>query len=364
MGKEDKELNRELMDRYISNNGKFSKGTVEYSRAFLLNLILPTILVLAVYFTIINFIILNNSMAGLITLLTFLVTAPAFVEFKKLSDLVKSCQKTIIIVYLTILSLVFSVNFQNNTLMWTGVIPVMAFALLNKKKASLVTLMFYLSLGLSYGYLNTKNEFASITNDSFINFLFASLSLVVLSYYYKYSQEKLYDVLRVNQKELKILAEIDKLTGLYNRSKIDEIVSSELAKVKDSKYDLALIIADIDDFKEINDKYGHLVGDEVIKEVAKVIKKSCKNDCVASRWGGEEFLMIMPDFDSDKAYSFAEILRQEIKNLEFNIEEKLTFSLGVTEYKPGDSAISMFKRVDDALYSGKDMGKDTTRVAN
>jgi len=162
-------------------------------------------------------------------------------------------------------------------------------------------------------------------------------------------------------KELKFLAEIDTLTGVYNRRKIEEILESEIERSRRYGNPLSLILIDIDNFKELNDTYGHQTGDRVLKEVARVIRENLRRTDYLGRLGGEEFLVVLPETTPEKARLVAERIRKDIENLDLRVG-KLTISAGVTGLKKGDTMESLMNRVDRAMYLAKERGKNRTEI--
>ena len=118
---------------------------------------------------------------------------------------------------------------------------------------------------------------------------------------------------------------------------------------------------DVDDFKKVNDTYGHKEGDQVLIQLATMLKRVIDRKapgCVAGRWGGEEFMVLLPGIDVNKAAEVAEVFRTEFNRIEFELCGHQTMSLGVTEHKVGESADTFTMRVDDALYKAKRSGKN------
>lgn len=159
-------------------------------------------------------------------------------------------------------------------------------------------------------------------------------------------------------KELEVLATTDSLTGLFNRRKFNSILEHEMKRFARYEQPLCLLLVDIDRFKSINDDYGHDVGDKAIIELANILNTGVRrSDCVA-RWGGEEFLLLNIEIDEQQAYQVAEKLRKEISQTNFKTVGKLSVSIGVAPIKDKDSAESLLKRVDQALYAAKNNGRD------
>ncbi len=177
------------------------------------------------------------------------------------------------------------------------------------------------------------------------------------------------DKLRETQKqlahknrELATLSEIDALTQLYNRRKIDQIIEENLAETAQHPFPLAMILLDIDNFKHYNDHYGHQAGDDVIRTVAGVLSMSARGNDSIGRWGGEEFIIICRDTDTDTAVTIAERLRKAIEETRYKVDENVTCSFGVTGYRVGDNGDSLLKRADDALYASKQHGRNRISI--
>lgn len=159
-------------------------------------------------------------------------------------------------------------------------------------------------------------------------------------------------------REMQRLAVTDQLTGLYNRVKIDDVLNSELSRRSRQPAPLSVIMLDIDDFKPINDQYGHRKGDEVLINFARVLaSRSRRTDCLG-RWGGEEFLIVCPNTDLPAAERLAEDLRRAIASHPFELHQHLTASLGVAECQSGETPETLVERADVALYSAKQQGRN------
>ncbi len=160
------------------------------------------------------------------------------------------------------------------------------------------------------------------------------------------------------QEQLKHLAVTDKLTGLYNRTKLDEIMKEELNRAKRYHHTFGLVLMDFDNFKHINDSYGHQVGDEVLIEISTLITNHLRSSDKVVRWGGEEFIIIYLDVTHDEMQNLAEGLRQKIENHRFKTVGTCTASLGVTLYQDNDTIDTIIHRADQALYKAKTNGKN------
>lgn len=163
-------------------------------------------------------------------------------------------------------------------------------------------------------------------------------------------------------KRLEKLASIDNLTQIYNRRMIDEFLKTEIDIAKRYKRELSLIIFDIDYFKSVNDTFGHLVGDKVLIETAKLISKNLRKADVFGRYGGEEFIIICTETNLNSAYLLAEKLRINIEKHLFDEVGQKTISLGVSKLNAADTFDSLIKKADSALYDSKNRGRNRTTV--
>ncbi|QOY51314.1 sensor domain-containing diguanylate cyclase [Candidatus Sulfurimonas baltica] len=160
------------------------------------------------------------------------------------------------------------------------------------------------------------------------------------------------------QQDLEKLASTDQLTGIYNRHKFEELFKLELERVARYKNPLSIILFDIDFFKKINDTHGHDVGDTVLKSIVSVVIENIRNIDIFVRWGGEEFLILCPETDSENAVILAQKLRIKIESTTFGVAGNVTSSFGVTSYREDDTENSFIKRADDCLYKAKHEGRN------
>ncbi|MDD5716447.1 MAG: diguanylate cyclase [Sulfuricurvum sp.] len=157
-------------------------------------------------------------------------------------------------------------------------------------------------------------------------------------------------------------AETDSLTALPNRFKLDEILMQEERRANRYQHDFSIILVDIDHFKEVNDQYGHQIGDIVLQEFAEVLSENIRKSDFIGRWGGEEFLIVCPHTDQAGAYALAEHLRVAVERRLFSKSGQKTASFGVAEYQKGKTLESLFKGVDDALYAAKASGRNQVKI--
>jgi len=159
---------------------------------------------------------------------------------------------------------------------------------------------------------------------------------------------------------------LDPLTGVKNRSAFDSSISREVSLSKRHNNPFAMIILDIDLFKNINDKFGHLFGDCVLRDVAQTIKDEIRDSDMVFRYGGEEFVILLSNTCETGALLLAERIRQSIAQMTFSYNGNstlVTASQGIACLKQNELELELFKRADDALYHAKDSGRNCTQLA-
>lgn len=163
---------------------------------------------------------------------------------------------------------------------------------------------------------------------------------------------------KLAEEKIHLLATTDSLTGIANRREFVRALESEVDRVKRYGVPLSLVMYDLDFFKRVNDTYGHNVGDSVLQAVTGLVKNHIRASDVVARWGGEEFMVLMPQSDLRAASEAAEKLRLAVASCRFNHVGELTASFGVTAFAQQDDLNSLLKRADDALYKAKEQGRN------
>lgn len=173
-------------------------------------------------------------------------------------------------------------------------------------------------------------------------------------------------VLSRYQHRIEEMASTDELTGLLNRHAFTILIDKLLAEYRRTPQPIAMLLADIDHFKEINDRYGHLAGDRVLSGIGSALLGTLRQSDIAVRWGGEEFLLVLSGCDHAEAQRIAENLRQKIaaSSVEVNGQQiAVTISIGVTQYDGTESPDQTVTRADTALYAAKNGGRNRVEVA-
>ena len=159
------------------------------------------------------------------------------------------------------------------------------------------------------------------------------------------------------------MAEHDGLTAVYNRHYFDRALDAEIARHDRLGNPFSLIMIDVDHFKKINDRHGHATGDFVLKQIACLLHEHLRDTDVLARWGGEEFMLLLPGATIEGAFGFAERCRRRVETSEILRAQGVTISLGVIEYAAGMDRSRLLGELDAALYRSKQTGRNSTSRA-
>jgi len=187
------------------------------------------------------------------------------------------------------------------------------------------------------------------------------LILSTLIYFY-YTLHKVNKKLQISYEKIEQLSITDKLTNLYNRYKIDDVLLNEKKYSDRYATTFGLILLDLDHFKDVNDTYGHNVGDITLQKFAETLNNNTRDVDLVGRWGGEEFIVIVHNVDEDQLFKIASNLKNIIENTEFKIINKLTASIGITLYKRYEPTQETISRADNALYNAKQSGRNCVKL--
>ena len=178
--------------------------------------------------------------------------------------------------------------------------------------------------------------------------LAASLLIVFVSIYF----------VNMYQRKLENISVTDHLTGITNRMHLDAVLEQEFVRARRYETSFSVLLMDLDWFKIINDTKGHAVGDSVLKELVRVISGSIRESDIFGRWGGDEFLILLPQTELGNAGLLAEKLRIKIEEYLFKSIDAITISIGAASLLPADTVETLLKRADEALYEAKNNGRN------
>ena len=174
--------------------------------------------------------------------------------------------------------------------------------------------------------------------------------------------QRLERIVQERTNELEHLSKTDRLTGLYNRERLEEILKQEQYRADRYQSSFALVLLDIDHFQRVNEEYGHDTGDRILVEFSELLKDFCREADSVCRWGGEQFMVLLPESNLDGAYLMADNLRSRIQSHDFSGIDGLTASFGVDMYQEDENINDLFRRVDQALRNAKQTGRNCVEM--
>ena len=189
---------------------------------------------------------------------------------------------------------------------------------------------------------------------TYVYILHAIIILMVLGYYFHVRRLK--ENIRQKKsdiKKLERLASVDSLTLIYNRHMLDTILMQQIATAERYRQLLSVVFFDIDRFKEINDRYGHSIGDDVLVALAELVSQTVRESDIFGRWGGDEFLIILPESSQKQAQRLVNALEKKIFDHSFPSVGHVSCSFGMVAYRFGDTMKTLIERADAKLYEVK-----------
>lgn len=220
--------------------------------------------------------------------------------------------------------------------------------------AQIISVLFNLSYCILFAYRVDdagKNMLWQIASYTLIFIIFGNIEAYLAN---SYRRKHFTD-----SRELLRLSATDSLTGIYNRNRFDQELNRWVDYCNIYNNPLSLAIFDIDDFKSVNDSHGHLAGDSILQNIASIIKDSIRRTDIFARWGGEEFVILLPNTDIRQALEMAERMRVCIEENKYGSVENVTCSFGLVSLQKNEDAGSFLQRADNLLYEAKKQGKNT-----
>jgi diguanylate cyclase (GGDEF)-like protein len=263
--------------------------------------------------------------------------------------------------FLVIVYALFLPKSSEAMFVWILTIPLVSYLLIGRQKGFWVSVVFIL-LGIvvyHWRFMDTNNSFTLNTAIS-INVCFSSMLCMAIAHVYELNREK-------NEQRLLDLAGTDKLTGLANRMKLDASFRHFSLLTKRHNINFILVLFDVDFFKNINDQYGHDVGDRALCYIADFLKENIRESDFLARFGGEEFSLLMTSSNIHEAYKHIDFMREKLSQKPFvmnNNKINITLSAGLATYGvDGTNLDSLMKKADDRLYKAKDSGRNCIVVS-
>lgn len=317
-------------------------------------LLRTTLLILIAYGVLIgslNLTLFSAGLIGIFNLSTAALAAANLWFYRKTGRLAPASWMTVAILAGMLCVFIALSNGANYSLLWVTILPPIAFFLLGSRWGAWVTAAFFAGILFYVGHYYPGFQPEPFTLATLFNFLEVMTALWLLYRYSERSREEAYE-------RLQKISQTDALTGLWNRARLDEELLQSLGLARRNGSSTALLMIDLDHFKAINDRHGHLVGDQVLVQVAKLLRSSVRQSDCLGRWGGEEFVVLCPDTGREGAIRVAEKIRRVIEETEFTKGLRLSVSIGVATAASAASPAALLEQADENLYIAKAGGRN------
>lgn len=323
-----------------------------------------TLLLISSYFLVLSLINLfdfQDIKYSLLDASGFVMSLAIYVYFRTTGNVAKTAWAISLLVSALVLLFVISAGGYAHSLYWATIIPPIVFFLIGRTWGIVVSAFTFTVCSIIVYQQIQLQQPVTFGMGSLYNVIEVSIAHILLFRFYEGTRSRAYQQLAAKNSKIKLMAETDKLTGLYNREKLDSKLAEMLSSVLNQEKEVTVIILDIDHFKLVNDNFGHLVGDKVLTTFAERLRNKMRKGDLLARWGGEEFVVVLSNTDLEAGILQAERLRADIANQ--SIEGiSLTISLGLTQNQAKDSAETLLSRADQALYQAKKSGRNRVEV--
>lgn len=219
--------------------------------------------------------------------------------------------------------------------------------------------LYYLLIAMLLLLPGTPLLLTQYETDFIIRFLASFLTVSIMAYVHEYSRFKANLAMLSLRQSMEHEARTDALTGLPNRRAMYEQLQQELARARRLHHPWCLLLCDLDDFKQLNDTHGHLAGDAVLRETGRILRQCLRASDFSARWGGEEFLVLLPETDLHEAETVAEKIREQVSRIRIDAtDQHFTISIGVYQSAPRGNLDEQLRQADRRLYAAKRAGKN------
>ncbi|WP_232771354.1 GGDEF domain-containing protein [Colwellia sp. 12G3] len=284
-----------------------------------------------------------------------------YYAYQKFNNIEFSSAIVLYSLYLLMFYLTYTGGVENTGPLWIFIVaPVSVF--IHGLKRGLINIALFVTIISTIMFMPTEIiAHAEYSIEFKLRLLYSFLTVTFLSALYEYSREKSYKHALELSKKYQQLAHFDPLTQLSNRRGALSLLTQEKSRISRNQQPFSIILCDVDHFKKVNDQYGHNAGDAVLVELAKVFTKYTRDqDCIA-RWGGEEFIFILPQTLAENANIFAEKIQERLQEHVVNYKDekiKVTVSMGIEQFNENQSIDEVINNADKYLYQAKNAGRN------
>jgi len=282
-------------------------------------------------------------------------------NYKRAGDIV------VVMTIILFLHLISTGGIDNTGPLWSYILPPLVLFIYGLSKGSLALSGFILASMFLMFIPENGVLSANYSHNFKVRYFSTFLGVCLISSICEYSRYHSNNLLQKLQKSIQLEAHTDVLTGLYNRRYMHQKIDKLIHKTQLTTKVYSILLCDLDHFKSINDNYGHPCGDQVLIETASRMKSCLRSNDIAARWGGEEFMIILPETDEEAAYLVAEKLRTQLCEQDICCSKdslSVSMSIGMLQIDAGYNLEDILNNVDDALYAAKRNGRNCTQIYN
>lgn len=352
---------KSVFDSLLTANIR-TKNYYQTRRLYMTNVLLLIMSLAMSLMAILNLMVFDNVGLALFDLFAAAVPAYAFYCLRKDKNIQWAASVGAYSIFLVTTAFILFNQNQNFGIIWSIFLPIFAMTLLDEQQGLRVTLTFYALMVVSVFWGIGIWQDGEWNFQSAVRYSIALAALIFIVYTYERSLRRYNESEEKAQAKLERLSSVDYLTQLYNRRAISAELQKEIDRFERYQAPFSIVVVDLDNFKKINDTYGHNSGDIVLKGFADALKEALRRTEVVGRWGGEEFLIIFPNTSDTEAAGVLEKLRLAMESKTFGEVEKVTACFGVAEYQPFLGAEGVVAKADKALYLAKQTGKNKVLI--
>jgi diguanylate cyclase (GGDEF)-like protein len=326
-----------------------------FRRAQLLNFFLILMALLLLTASVFNWLTVQFYLISIIEAVLSAFLFWAYYWFRTRLDLVAPGWIVSSITEMIAIILIMYTNGQRDSYALTIIYPLIAYPIHGTRRGSFAYGVFSLIVIGTIAYGWSRWNFISPISTLFNVSVVLAIGGGIIVYYERTKEEAL--------NEVHVAAMTDPLTGIWNRNMFDQVLDREIANSRRYHLSFSLILSDLDHFKQINDTFGHHIGDSVLKEYTAIIRERKRSTDHLSRWGGDEFALILPNTRLVEAETFVKALIDSVRRHQFKDVGGITISTGLGEFNDHTNRDDFFRAIDRALYDAKQQGRDQYVIA-
>ncbi len=346
----------------VSCNHYYKTEDPDFRRAYLINIVLFFIPLSSCVFIITNVFFADLFLLAALQGGCAVVSCALLFSFRRKRKLEQVATGTVMLLLVFLAAFFLRVEHLNYSFISLSIIPLISFFLLGIFKGAITLIAVFVCI--TFFMLSNINDWqpTPFNWQSIFNILSFFILCSLFVYFYEYSRQEALVIIQKQNKQLFELANVDALTNIYNRRRLNKALDEYSESHKQQNKQFSVVILDIDKFKNINDNYGHNVGDSVLKEVSELIRANIRANDILGRWGGEEFMLVLAETTVEEAALVAENLRALLDKHDFKFVGSVSASFGIAGCDKQNNMENLINQADKALYTAKEKGRNRVEV--